>query len=147
MEKELLSQNPHLKNIFTTATFLYQQPLAISQISFEPKTQVEHGMLMVGDTAGLITPLCGNGMSMAMHASLLAFRNIDLFLQKKISRPQMEARYTAAWKAQFSGRLFAGRLIQRVFGGNKTTALFLKTMHTLPSLATTIIRLTHGDVF
>lgn len=147
MEKELLSQNPCLSEIFSMATFIYAQPLAISQVSFEPKTQVENGILMLGDTAGLITPLCGNGMSMAMHASLLAFQNIDLFLQEKISRPQMELLYTNAWKKEFSNRLLAGRLIQRVFGGNKTTALFLKTMNALPPLANTIIRLTHGKTF
>jgi 2-polyprenyl-6-methoxyphenol hydroxylase-like FAD-dependent oxidoreductase len=28
-------------------------------------------MLMIGDTAGLIHPLCGNGMAMAIHAKLL----------------------------------------------------------------------------
>jgi flavin-dependent dehydrogenase len=147
MEQALLSQNPHLKNIFETATFLYGQPLAISQVSFEPKTQVENGVLMLGDTAGLITPLCGNGMSMAMHASLLASQNIQLFLQNKISRTQLEARYTAAWKQHFSKRLLAGRMIQRVFGGNDTTALFFKTMHAMPPLANTVIRLTHGKVF
>jgi len=147
MEKELLSQNPFLKNIFTAATFLYQQPLAISQISFEPKTQVENGILMLGDTAGLITPLCGNGMSMAMHASLLAFRNIDLFLQKKISRAQMGMQYTNDWKKYFSKRLLAGRMIQRVFGGNTTTALFLRTMHALPAVANSVIKLTHGKAF
>jgi len=147
MEKSLLSQNPHLKDIFANATSLYEQPLAISQISFEPKTQVENGMLMLGDTAGLITPLCGNGMSMAMHASLLAFRNIDSFLQKKISRTQMELAYTNEWKKQFSGRLLAGRLIQQVFGGNNTTTMFLRTMNALPAVANSLIKLTHGKVF
>ncbi|TKK70296.1 FAD-binding protein [Ilyomonas limi] len=147
MEGELLSQNPQLKAIFSGAAFLYQQPLAISQISFEPKTQVENGILMLGDTAGLIAPLCGNGMSMAMHASLLAFLNIDLFLQKKVNRPQMEMQYAKEWKARFSKRLLAGRLIQQVFGGNTTTALFLKTMDALPRLANAIIKLTHGRTF
>jgi flavin-dependent dehydrogenase len=147
MEKVLLSQNPQLKNIFNRATFLYQQPLAISQISFEPKEQVENGVLMLGDTAGLITPLCGNGMSMAMHASLLAFSNIDLFLQKRISRTQMEYQYATQWRKQFAKRLLAGRMIQRVFGGETSTALFLRTMNALPSLADKVIKLTHGKTF
>jgi flavin-dependent dehydrogenase len=147
MERVLLSQNPQLKDIFNSATFLYQQPLAISQISFEPKAQVENGVLMLGDTAGLITPLCGNGMSMAMHASLLAFSNIDLFLQKRISRTQMENQYAIAWKKQFSKRLLAGRMVQRMFGGETSTALFLRTMSGLPWLANRVIRLTHGEAF
>jgi flavin-dependent dehydrogenase len=28
-------------------------------------------MLMIGDTAGLIHPLCGNGMAMAIHSAKL----------------------------------------------------------------------------
>lgn len=147
MEKGLLSQNPQLREIFNNAVSLYQQPLAISQVSFEPKTQVENGVLMLGDTAGLITPLCGNGMSMAMHASLLAFRTIDLFLQKRINRMEMEDQYATEWKKEFATRLFAGRMIQRVFGGETTTALFLRMMSALPPLANKIIRLTHGKVF
>ena len=35
---------------------------------------------MVGDAAGMITPLCGNGMSMALHASKIAATQINLFL-------------------------------------------------------------------
>ena len=29
-------------------------------------------MLLLGDAAGMITPLCGNGMSMALHSSKIA---------------------------------------------------------------------------
>ena len=53
---------------------------------------------MLGDSAGLITPLCGNGMSMAMNSSVLAFRNMDLFLQGKISRNTMTKTYTSQWQ-------------------------------------------------
>src|SRR6266542_3038950 len=73
MEKNVLWKNPVLKEIFNKAKFLYNEPLVISQISFSKKEQVENHVLMIGDSAGLITPLCGNGMSMAMHAGKLAF--------------------------------------------------------------------------
>ena len=46
---------------------------------------------MLGDAAGMITPLCGNGMSMAFHSAKIAFEKIDLFLEKKISREEMES--------------------------------------------------------
>ena len=62
-----------LKKIFDECEMLYNQPLVISQISFSNKTQVEDHLLMIGDAAGMITPLCGNGMSMAMHGSAIAF--------------------------------------------------------------------------
>ena len=147
MEQKLLSKNPLLKDIFGSATFLYKQPLAISQVSFSKKKQVENGVLMLGDTAGLITPLCGNGMSMAMHSSVLAFQNIDLFLNGKIIRHQMEDQYTQQWQQQFGKRLLAGRIIQRLFGGDTTTRLFLQTMKALPPLAHSLIKATHGNPF
>ncbi len=147
MEAEILSQNPLLKIIFSTAEFLYQEPLAISQISFDKKRQVENNILMLGDAAGMITPLCGNGMSMAMHGSKLAYEAIHLFLQNKISRGQMEKLYTTNWENEFSKRLWMGRNVQRLFGGNTTTALFFKTMKALPALARLVIKSTHGEPF
>ncbi len=78
--------------------FLYDEPLTISRISFNKKTQIENHVLMIGDTAGLIAPLCGNGMSMALHSSKLAFEEIDLFLQGRINRYEMEIQYTQQWE-------------------------------------------------
>ncbi len=147
MEKALLSRNPHLQKIFKEARFLYKQPLVISQVSFEKKMQTANNILMLGDAAGLITPLCGNGMSMALHSSVIAFANIRQYLQNSISFSQMQEAYTQQWKAQFSKRLAAGRLIQRMFGGNTTTRLFLKAMAAFPLLAKKIIGSTHGSVF
>ncbi len=147
MEQNILWQNPVLKEIFTQSKFLYKDPLVISQVSFTKKQQIENHVLMIGDAAGLITPLCGNGMSMAMHAGKLAFENIDLFLQQKITRIQMEDNYTKQWKQHFSKRLLIGRTVQRLFGNNRTTSLFLSTMYKLPWLSKKIISATHGKPF
>ena len=147
MEKNVLWKNPVLKEIFNKAKFLYNEPLVISQISFSKKEQVENHVLMIGDSAGLITPLCGNGMSMAMHAGKLAFENIQAFLEQKISRQQMEQLYINQWQQHFNKRLFMGRTVQTLFGNNTTTSLFLKIMHNMPWLADKLIRSTHGKSF
>ncbi len=147
MEATILHKNPKLKDILTNAEFLYDEPLAISQISFSPKATVENHMLMIGDAAGLITPLCGNGMSMAMHASKLAFTEIKAYLQQDISRKDMEVNYTNQWKANFANRLFIGRFVQRLFGGNWSTYLFLKMLQHNKWLAYRLIALTHGSPF
>ena len=147
MEKTVLSRNPALKKIFSEAVFLYKQPLAISQVSFEKKTRVENGVLMLGDTAGLITPLCGNGMSMAMHSSVLAFQNVHSYLQQKTTRSVMEKNYETQWQQQLGRRLLVGRTVQRLFGGNTSTALFLRAMSLFPSLAKGVIKATHGEPF
>ena len=143
----MLYKNPQLKEIFTNATFMYDEPLTISQVSFAKKSQVENHLLMLGDAAGMISPLCGNGMSMAMHSSKLAFESISKFLSNQVSRKQMERKYSLEWKTEFSKRLLMGRIVQSFFGGNTSTSFFLQTMHTLPALARFIIQATHGKPF
>lgn len=147
MEKNILTRNPQLATIFSNADFLYKEPLAISQISFLPKQQVENHVLMLGDAAGLITPLCGNGMSMAMHAAKLAFIQADLFLSGSIGREQMEQQYAKSWKDNFASRIGTGRWVQRFFGGSWSTAVFLRTMHAFPFISKQVIGKTHGHPF
>ncbi|MFT4155338.1 NAD(P)/FAD-dependent oxidoreductase [Parafilimonas sp.] len=146
MQENVLYRNPVLKKLFTESEFLYDAPLTISQISFDKKTQVENHILMLGDAAGMITPLCGNGMSMAMHAAKLAFNEMHGLLERKISRVEMESGYTAAWRKQFAVRLATGRLVQRLMGSN-STAFVLKLLHGFPFLGKIFIRATHGKRF
>ena len=105
MEKNILSKNPLLKKIFTNAVFIRKEPVTIAQVAFTQKEQVEDHVLMVGDAAGMITPLCGNGMSMALHASKIAAESITAFLQHTITREQMEMNYRLQWQQLFARRL------------------------------------------
>lgn len=147
LQKKVLYKNPRLKEILENAEFIYQQPLAISHISFSKKSQVEDHVLLLGDAAGMISPLCGNGMSMAMHASKIAFGNIQKYLEKKILRGEMEKKFTCEWQKAFSRRLWMGRAVQRFFGGDQATSLFIKTMHSVPFLSKRVIASTHGRPF
>ncbi len=126
MEKKVLWKNKQLRDIFTQAEFLYEKPLTISQVSFAPKSLVEDHVLLAGDAAGMISPLCGNGMSMALHASKLLFESMEDYLAAKIDREKMERTYIHKWKEQFSRRLFTGRMVQRFFGGEVSNFLFYK---------------------
>ncbi|MCW3106871.1 MAG: FAD-binding protein [Segetibacter sp.] len=147
MQKQVLYKNPRLKEIFSSADFLYDEPLAISQISFNRKSLVENHVLMLGDAAGMISPLCGNGMSMAMHSAKLSFDCIKPYLAAKITREIMEKKYETGWRKAFSKRLWIGRNVQRFFGGNTSTSVFIKTMHAVPPLARLLIKSTHGTAF
>ena len=147
MERSVLMKNPYLKKIFNESEFLYQSPVTISQISFDKKTQVENHVLMIGDAAGMITPLCGNGMSMALHGSKLAGEQILLFLQGSVTRTEMEEQYSRQWQKHFSHRLQAGRRIQRLFGNTWLTDSFINLAKRFPKLVDYLIRQTHGKPF
>ncbi|MEN9550051.1 MAG: hypothetical protein RIR12_2642 [Bacteroidota bacterium] len=146
LEKNILAANPRLKTILDNAERIYAQPEVISQISFARKEQVQNNIILVGDAAGMITPLCGNGMSMAMHAAHIAFGFIDQFLEHSIDRETMEIMYTKAWNNEFGFRTKTGRLVQRFFGGS-ATGLVINLLHQYPKLSQKIISLTHGKPF
>jgi flavin-dependent dehydrogenase len=147
MEKNVLQKNPFLRKIFNESKQLYDAPLTISQISFERKSQVENHILMVGDAGGLITPLCGNGMSMALHGAKLAGNLISQFLEGRFNRQQLEDEYLQEWRMLFNKRLNAGRLIQRMFGSEWVTNKFIFAMKPFPKVISYLIRQTHGEPF
>ncbi|MDR6563216.1 MULTISPECIES: NAD(P)/FAD-dependent oxidoreductase [unclassified Arcicella] len=144
MEKNILWKNPHLRKIFTTSVFLYDKPEVINEISFTPKTTIENHILMVGDSAGLITPLCGNGMAMAIHGAKILSENI---LQHFDDRTLLEQNYQKAWKKTFAQRLWVGRTVQQLFGNEVLSEIALLSLKNFKFALKAIIKSTHGDEF
>jgi menaquinone-9 beta-reductase len=137
MEKKILSENPWLKDIFEKAQFLWSKPEVISQVSFEPKSK-KHGKVgLVGDATGLIAPLCGNGMSMALHEAFFMHKNLE----------DLSFDYYKAWDKSFSQRLWVGRTIQRFFGDKRLTTAVIVFFKIFPSVLKWLISKTHGVDF
>ena len=124
-----------------------EEPVIISQISFDRKELIKDHVLMIGDAAGMITPLCGNGMSMALHASKIAAEEIQKFLNGTNSRELMEQNYSADWNKNFQNRMRAGRMLQRLFSNDGLTTLIITLGRSLPVLIRTLIKKTHGSPF
>jgi flavin-dependent dehydrogenase len=143
MEQQVLWKNPILKRIFQESEFLFEKPEVINEINFAPKSPVENHILMAGDAAGLITPLCGNGMAMAIHSGKLA---ADALLAGK-SRLEVESIYSNAWTAEFRQRLWIGRNVQRLFGSGGASVLARNLIDHVPFIAKQIIKNTHGRPF
>jgi flavin-dependent dehydrogenase len=147
MESKILSANPALKEIFRTSKKLEGFPVAISQISFQQKTLVENDVILLGDSAGMITPLCGNGMSMALHSSKMLAPLITAYMKGKISREELITKYSKEWKKAFASRMATGRLLQRFFGSAFRSNLFVGLFKLFPFIATGVIKKTHGEQF
>lgn len=144
LENEVLSENPYLKEKLARADRLFTQPLVINEISFETKTPVEDDIIMIGDAAGMITPLCGNGMAMAIHtAKLLSDIIID---NPGISRFLLFDKYSREWRKMFAIRLAWGRFIQHyLFGHNWASGFTVFIGKNFPDLAKYLVRQTHGQ--
>lgn len=151
LEENVIRKNPYLNDIFRNAEFLLDRPEVINEISFEKKAPVEQHILMSGDTAGMIAPLCGNGMAMAIHSSKLLSESIIKYYQPgKFSAQQrtaLEQAYTQSWNKEFANRLWAGRQMQRLFGRDSMTGLTIDILNLMPPVANFLIRTSHGKPF
>ena len=134
-----------MKAILEKATPIFEKPLTISQISFEKKNPVEQHIIMIGDCAGLIHPLCGNGMAMAIHSAKIACELIDdYFVKATATRSELEDKYKQAWNQHFRNRITAGRWLGKLLQQPELTKLLLRLVISFPFLLSKIIKSTHG---
>lgn len=144
-QQKVVSGNPHLKSVFQKGIMLFEKPLTISQISFERKNAVENHILMIGDSAGLIHPLCGNGMAMAVHSAKIVSELIGDYFNAKIgSRSELEQRYNTAWKINFGERLKTGLFLTKILQRPKLAEFVMQLLVAFPFLLSVIIQKTHG---
>jgi flavin-dependent dehydrogenase len=144
-QNQIVAKNPHLKRIFENSKMLFEVPLTISQISFDKKTTVENHILMIGDTAGLIHPLCGNGMAMAIHsAKLLSELLVDFFDNKIKTREELERKYSIEWNLNFKKRLRIGRILTYILQKRLLFSILMNIMIKFPFLLAFIVKRTHG---
>ncbi|WP_396589823.1 NAD(P)/FAD-dependent oxidoreductase [Allomuricauda sp. R78024] len=142
----VVSQNPILKDFLANTEAKFEKPLSIAQISFEKKKMVENHILMCGDTAGLIHPLCGNGMAMAIHSAKLAAEQVVMFLEKpNFTRKDMEKEYQMLWEKNFGKRLWMGRRLQDLMLHTKWFNLGMHTVANSKIVLRELIRNTHGN--
>ncbi|NVO32339.1 NAD(P)/FAD-dependent oxidoreductase [Hymenobacter lapidiphilus] len=147
MERGVLMQNPLLRPYLEQAQRAGTVPIVISQITFRERSTVDAHVLMLGDAAGTIAPLAGNGMSMGMSASFLLHGLLLDFLEGRLSRAELEQQYTRAWRSLLRLRIRAGHLIHQFFGRPALTTLAIQALKSLPGLTTQVLKLTHGKSY
>ncbi len=146
MERQVLFKNPFLKPIFENSNFLFTDPIVINEFSFDKKEVVENDVPMIGDAAGLITPLCGNGMAMAIHSAKILAEMIILNKDDlATNRSKILSEYERKWNKLFSFRLSLGRMVQNLFGSKRSSNFAVNLMKRSPFITRKIIENTHGE--
>ncbi|MEH6746960.1 MAG: NAD(P)/FAD-dependent oxidoreductase [Maribacter arcticus] len=144
---QVVAKNPFLNSFLSRAKPLFNQPMTIAQISFDKKDAVVDHMLMCGDTAGLIHPLCGNGMAMAIHSAKIASELVLRFFDdSNYERHQLEGDYKKVWSNTFSKRLWFGRKLQRILMNKSMVSMGIRTVGKSKTLLKYIITKTHGEL-
>jgi flavin-dependent dehydrogenase len=144
-QEQVVFKNKHLRKIFKESSPVFEKPLTISQVSFQTKNPVEDHIIMCGDTAGMIHPLCGNGMGMAISSAKLASTRILQFLNGEIkTREGLEKQYLRDWNKEFKIRLKAGHFIAWLFRNQTISQIAYSILKRIPSLLPKMIKFTHG---
>jgi menaquinone-9 beta-reductase len=140
----LASLNPLLSDRLRGRQALLAKPLVISQISFERKDVMEGDVFMAGDAARLITPMCGDGIAMAIEGGRMAAGYASSFLYGRLNAAETCRAYRADWHATFGRRTNIGRVLQRAFLRKTLLSPGLAILARAPGLMQWMIRATRS---
>jgi flavin-dependent dehydrogenase len=147
LETEVLQKNPRLAEIWKAGHKVYEDPLTISNVTFYAKQAVADDVFYLGDSAGSIAPLTGNGMSNALRSAAILEPLLQKILNEKWSVAQAAKVYEQEWNQQMGQRIRVGRWIQYFFCQATLTPLFFFFVRNFAFVRRMIIRMTHGKPF
>ena len=140
----ILRTNPALAARLDRLRPAMERPVSIARVSLGAKPLFSGGVMMVGDTAAMIAPLCGDGMAMALRSAQLAAPLADRFLSDMLAFEALGREYERGWRAEFAGRLRLGRALQAALFRPRVARLGLAVLDRAPALGRALIRLTRG---
>jgi menaquinone-9 beta-reductase len=140
-----LYTNPVLADRLSNMTRVPGSLNALSQISLEIKPKFVEDVLQIGDTGGMITPLCGDGMAMAMRSTELAIPAVLGFLSGDRSEIELKRQYESAWNREFWLRLRVGKLMHQAFIRPTLANIGVEICDRFPGLGSWIIQATRGE--
>ncbi len=138
------TQNPRLREWLSQAEPIHERWLSIAQVPFVRKSPVVGDILMAGDAAGLIVPLAGDGIAMALHSGMLAGARTVEFLGGQASADELRRRYTVDWRRAFGARLALARTLQVFMLRPKLLSVGLRLLVAVPPLGNYLVTHTRG---
>jgi len=140
----VLRQNPALNDRLDGLYRVSERFEAVSQVPLMPKTRFAGDVCMIGDAAGMIAPLCGDGMAMALRTADLVTPLASAFLDGRCAADSFRTRYESQWKSTFGTRMRLGRWIHAAAFRPGAARLLVQGCRLLPPLARWLIRTTRG---
>ncbi|QXD15894.1 FAD-dependent monooxygenase [Rhodocaloribacter litoris] len=118
---------------------------AVAQVSVAPREPFAGDVCLLGDAAGMIAPLCGDGMAMALQSGLMAADLLPAFLDGSVTAEAFRQAYAAAWRRTFGARMRLGRLLHHgLTSPFAPVSAGLYVLRRLPGLGDWLVRKTRG---
>ena len=124
----LRSEEPRLEELYGQHEPAQEHYLSSEPVIFRARSAVEGGVFMIGDASGVIDPLTGNGMAMAVQSALLLAPMLIRLLEQPARRNVIEDEYRRTHRAMF---------IPRIAWSRRTASLLSRPRLLDAALATT----------
>jgi flavin-dependent dehydrogenase len=144
MIDQTLRQNATLARRFDTMSRISNSFLAVSQVQFHPKGAWAGDVCMIGDTAGMIAPMCGDGMAMALRSAEMAVPLVVSYLDGGESAATLKQQHEAAWRSEFGTRMRLGRWLHHAYCRPALARVGVEACRRMPPLGRWLIRKTRG---
>jgi len=141
----VLRENPALNARLRGLTRISDRFEAVSQVPLMSKAQIVDDVCMIGDAAGMIAPLCGDGMAMALEAADLIVPLAAGLIDDRLPPDVFRDRYQCAWQKTFDRRMQMGRWIHAAAFRPGAAAVLVQACRLLPPIARWLIRTTRGS--
>lgn len=122
------AEEPALDELYARHEPAQEQFLSSEPVIFRARSAVEAGIFMVGDASGVIDPLTGNGMAMAIQSALLAAPLILRLLRSPQDRAQIESEYRERHRAMFAPRIRWSRAVARLLSNPALLDIAIRTV-------------------
>ena len=104
-------EGPHLDALYAAHRPAQEGFLSSEPVIFRARSAVEGGVFMIGDASGVIDPLTGTGMAMAIQSALLAAPHLLRLLETPSRRAEIENDYRRAHHTFFAPRIAWSRFV------------------------------------
>jgi len=127
--EQLRAEEPRLEELYARHEPAQEHFLSSEPVIFRARSAVEGGVFMIGDASGIIDPLTGNGMAMAIQSALLLAPRIVRLLEHPSRRTEIENEYRDAHRRFFAPRIAWSRRVAALLSRPRLLDLALSTFH------------------
>jgi flavin-dependent dehydrogenase len=113
-------------------------------IYFGRRKIVENHIFMIGDAAGVIAPIAGDGIGMAFQSAKLISSLLSEFKKGKYSVDQLEKTYVIEWNRLFLRRIRFALFVQNLVLKRVTNKISYSFSNIFPSIMPVVIRVTRS---
>jgi flavin-dependent dehydrogenase len=138
------AEEPQLDALYASHEPAQDHYLTSEPVIFRARSAVEGGVFMIGDASGVLDPLTGNGMAMAIQSALLLAPFLLRLIAQPAKRAELEDEYRRAHRAFFASRIAWSRRAAMLLSRPRLLDAALRTVRS-PRIGELFLRQTRGS--